>query len=463
MNKTAKPKSYFLPSLLIRIFALSAASAVFIYYAVSNFGKYRWYSFIPPFLAIFGFAAVIIAAAPRFAALFAGDNDFSPIEIDKPKHLYVSFAKVCAAALVLHVITFVIGVLIFTFVKEGRLLPVPTSYWRQAWMKSNTDAGHYINIAENWYQATGKDDVLLVFFPMLPILIRVFNFIFRDSFISALFINSTAVTLSSGMIFLTLLPIMGTKRSKRAAILALLLPGAIFLNSPMTEPLFILFSVCGFYFLGKKNYLLAGFFTALAGFTRSLGVLLAVPIALIGINQLIAFFRKKDKFPLLVIPGLIISVLGTLGYLYINYRIHGDPLKFFEFQKSNWHQEACPFYDTTRYMFRYFVSYYKTDKAGFVSLWLPQVIAVFGSLAFMAPKARKLPASYTAYFLCYFAVSVGCTWLLSSVRYLSAAFPIIAALGIACSNRLKTALLTLLLAAVYVIYTIMYMQRIGIY
>ena len=81
----------------------------------------------------------------------------------------------------------------------------------------------------------------------------------------------------------------------------------------------------------------------------------------------------------------------------------------------------------------------------------------------MAPKARKLPASYTAYFLCYFAVSVGCTWLLSSVRYLSAAFPIIAALGIACSNRLKTALLTLLLAAVYIIYTIMYMQRIGIY
>lgn len=84
MNKTAKPKSYFLPSLLIRIFALSAASAVFIYYAVSNLGKYRWYSFIPPFLAIFGFAAVIIAAAPRFAALFAGDNDFLPSQLTSP-------------------------------------------------------------------------------------------------------------------------------------------------------------------------------------------------------------------------------------------------------------------------------------------------------------------------------------------------------------------------------------------
>ncbi len=463
MDKTEKIKKRFVLSLPIRIVILAAALAAFIIYIVGNFGKYPWYAFIAPLISLLGFAGTAIAAVPRFISLFIGDDDFVPLSSDKPRRVMRTFILVCAASLTIHLLAYLTGVLFYTYIKSGSFFPVPKSNWVTAWMKSNTDAGHYLNIAENWYQKTGKDDVLLVFLPMFPIMIRLFNHVFGSSYLSAQIINGIAVPLSSGMIYLTLLPILGNKRSRRAAVLAILLPGAIFLNSPMTEPLFILFTACGFYFLGKKKYLLAGLFTALAGFTRSLGVILAVPIALVGINQLVAFFRKKEKFPWLLIPGLAVSVLGTLGYLYINYRIHGDPLKFFEFQKGNWHQEACPFYNTARYMLHYFVYYFNHDREGFISLWVPQVLAVFGSLALMNSKAKKLPASYTAYYLCYFAVSVGCTWLLSSVRYLSAAFPIYAALGIMCGKRIKTGLIYLISVLLYLIYMIMYMQRLAIY
>ena len=463
MSKKKKRLNYTLLSIPLRIATIIAANAVFIGYVIKNYGKYPWHAFILPMLAIFGFAAVIFVAAPRFAALFTGGDDFIPAAPDKPKRVKRTFWAVCLTTLVLHALTYLVGVLIYTYVKNGSFLPVPAQYWQNAWMKSNTDAGHYINIAENWYQATGKDDVLLVFFPMLPVCIRLANFVFHNSFLSAQLINGAAVTLSSGIIYLTLLPVIGNRSSRRAAILSILLPGAIFLNSPMTEPLFILFTACGFYFLGKRKYLAAGIFTALAGFTRSLGVILAIPIALVGIGQFISFLKKKDKFPWLLIPGLIVSVLGTLGYLYINYKLHGDPLKFFEFQKSNWHQEACPFYDTVRYMFNYFSDSFHNNKSNFISLWLPAYIAIFGSLGLMVSKAKKLPASYTAYFLVYFAVAIGCTWLLSSVRYLTAAFPIIAALGLSCRTRLKTAIIFPVSIVLYILYTVMYMQRLAVY
>ena len=440
-----------------------AANAVAIVYVAKNISEYPWYSFIMPMMVIFGFAGVIFLAAPRFARLLVGDNDFVPVATDKPKHVRRTFVIVCLTALIIHIITFLIGVLIHSYIWSGSAIPVYTESWRNAWMKLNTDAGHYLTIAEDWYQQTGNDDVLIVFFPMLPILIRCANVVIGNSYISAQLINCIAVALASGMIYLTLLPIMGGKSSRRAAILALLLPGAIFLNSPMTEPLFILFSACGFFFLGKKKYLTAGIFTALAGFTRSLGVILAIPIALVGFNQFIAFLRKRAKFPWLVIPGLLVSVLGTLGYLYINYRVHGDPLKFLEFQHSNWYQEACPFYDTARYMQYYLVDSFGDNWENFVSLWLPQVIAVLSVLLVMMRKARKLPASYTAYFLVYFAVAIGCTWLLSSVRYLSAAIPVIAALGLSCNKRIKAAFIFPAAVILYLLYMIMYMQRIAIY
>lgn len=71
-----------------------------------------------------------------------------------------------------------------------------------------------------------------------------------------------------------------------------MLPGSIFLNSGMTEPLFMLFTVLCFYALQKKKYLAAGIAAACAGFTRSPGVLLAVPLAIEGIGYCVRRARS---------------------------------------------------------------------------------------------------------------------------------------------------------------------------
>ncbi|MBO4384059.1 MAG: hypothetical protein J5854_01395 [Clostridia bacterium] len=445
--------------LILRIAAAAAALAVFTLYIIKHQSEYKPAQFILPFVSLALFAAVFIVSAPKLVSLISGKSEFAePGRISAKRVFFVMLG-----AFGIHAVTMLLGIFICS-----RLNPsYDAAYiWRNAWMKQNTDAGHYLTIAENWYVKEGNDKLLIVFFPMLPVLIRAFNLLTRDSFISAQIINALATVGASGMTYMTLNDVLGEKRARASAFIALLLPGAIFMNSPMSEPLFLLFTMTAFFFMQRKRFLLSGVFVALSGFTRSLGAIGAVPLALIGLSHIIGLVKEKKKWGkalVLLIAGLAVSTLGTLVYLYINYSVHGDPFKFLEYQWSNWYQRSCPFFDTPRYVFSYAVGAYRNGETSFRALWLPQLIAIFGSLAFMIRSSRKLPASYTAYFLCYFAVAVGCTWLLSSVRYLSAAVPVIAAFGLECDKEWKTAVLFVLLPVVYIIYTVMYMKGFGVY
>lgn len=454
------------------IAAAVVAAAVFAVYFAKNVGNYGAAELMLPLVSLAAFTAVLIAAMPRFVDTFCGSGEGcsfllkgGPGDLYERKRVLKTFAAICLFALLLHILTFLLGVLLWS------QSPVNSSaslreLIRSAWMKRNTDAGHYLNIAENWYVTEGNDKLLLVFFPMFPALIGRLNVLIHDSFISAMIINAVATSLTAGMTYLTLREGLGENRARAAAFIYLLLPGAIFMNSPMSEPLFMLFTVCGFWFLQKKRFIAAGIFAALAGYTRSLGVILAVAIAVCGTGYIVQLIREKKKWGRLLlklIAALAISSIGTLEYLYINYSLYGNCLKFLEYQSENWFQKATPFFDTPRYMVHYLKIYAKSGMDGVWSLWIPGLAAIFGSLLLMIGRARKLPSHYTAYYLSYFAVAIGCSWLLSSVRYLSACFPLTAAIAMSCNRKWKTALIFAILAATYVIYMYMYMRRHDIY
>ncbi len=460
MEKTRKKTD--LRVVIIRIATVLAAAGTFAMYFVRHRSDWPLYDFICPFFALFLFAFVLFIAAPRIAALFSGEDEFPVL---KGKKVWRKLLLVMLAAFAFHIAAVAVGMSLYS-IKFG------TNGFKyvahNAWMKSNTDAGHYLTIAKDWYVKDGDDKLLIVFFPMLPVLIRGLNHLTHNGLISAQLINTAATVLLAGTAYLTFRSPLGEKRAVAGAFITLLMPGSIFFNSPMTEPLFLLFTFAAFYFMQKKKFLLAGVFVALSGFTRSLGVLAAIPLAITGVGHIVSLAkRKKNCFPtvMLLLLGCIISTFGTLGYLYINWSVHGDPLKFLEYQASNWSQKSCPFFDTTRYIIHpYFTgAIQKHNWDNVIALWAPQLVMIFGSLAVMLFAARKLPAAYTVYFLGYFAVAVGCTWLLSSVRYLSAAVPLIAALALFCDKKWKTAALFPVLGAAYFGYMYMYMARMQIY
>ena len=57
------------------------------------------------------------------------------------------------------------------------------------------------------------------------------------------------------------------------------------------------------------------------------------------------------------------------------------------------------------------------------------------SLVLMLFAVKRLRSSYTAYFLAYFIVAVGATWLLSAPRYIAAAFTVPTALAVITHDR----------------------------
>ena len=114
-------------------------------------------------------------------------------------------------------------------------------------------------------------------------------------------------------------------------------------------------------------------------------------------------------------------------------------------------------------MLRYLLRDLDTAPDTVVSLWLCGFAAIYGSLALMIHRARRLPAAYTVYFLCYFTVAVGCSWLLSATRYLCAALPVTVGVSIGCDKKWKTIAIFVLLAVLYILYMLMYMLRWDVY
>ncbi len=410
------------------------------------------------------FVWVLRQSAPGFVKALAGRTSYAGgIRVGEKNR----FWHVIAIALLIRIGVTLIGMLLFARLNPNVSFSSPLALWQEAWSKGNTDVNHYLNIAENWYVASGNDRLLIVFFPLFPILIRAFNLVIGNSFISAQLINTVFSCLAAGMLYKVMRGWFSEQRAFLATILFLLLPGSVFMHSPMTEPLFMLLSCCCFYFAQRRSYLLAGLFAGLAGFTRSVGILLAVPIAVEGITEIIHCAREKRVVAgkcFMLIGGLILSTFGTLAYLGINKAVTGNAFMFVQYQKLNWHQSIGFFFDTPRYMLNQVLSYIiSSDFTTLASLAAPTLLVIFASLLIYSTRAKKLPASLNAYFIAYFVIAIGCTWLLSAVRYMSVAIPLIAAMAfIPKSRKGRTALISLT-ALSHLAFVVFYMLRWDLY
>ncbi|MNI57543.1 hypothetical protein D3C73_1126090 [compost metagenome] len=214
--------------------------------------------------------------------------------------------------------------------------------------------------------------------------------------------------------------------------------------------MFLLLSLLSIYLVRQKKWLLGCLCAALAGFTRSPGVLLAVPI-LIELGRELAesckHLDRKNFLRKLTAAVLCLAVvpLGLLAYLYINHSVFGNVLQFSIFQKEHWFQRQYLFFDTVRYQMEYAVGKFKEgDSRSFLGLWLPNLVSIFTTLYVMYRSAKKLHPSYTAFMMVYFVFVVGPTWLLSAPRYLAAAFPLAFAVVLLTKDKAKDSALTVL-------------------
>lgn len=279
-----------------------------------------------------------------------------------------------------------------------------------------TDSQHYLDIAREWYLSEGEWDrlVQLVFLPGYPIAVRLLNLLIPDTLISGMLVSSLCFS-GAGCVYYRLLRLdVSHQETIRALKYLCLLPGAFFFIAPMSESLFLLMCLSCLYSARQGNWFLAGFWGGLAAFTRSLGLILVVPLFFQWIHTRQAGLHLKRFFSLCLIP------LGFGAYCLINYRVAGNPFQFMEYQSVHWGQHLGWFWNTAAYQTEWALRTITTDPHNFWGLWLPNLTYGFGTLLLMLFAVKKLRPDYSAWFLAYYFIAMGATWLLSAPRYLIA-------------------------------------------
>ena len=182
---------------------------------------------------------------------------------------------------------------------------------------ANFDGIHYLKIASRGYGQWEQ-----AYFPLYPLLIKLFTFVLKNELIAGLIISNVAfligvVVILNGFDKLTAGSVkdpVKTKSRRNASldssvvpplaglpqndtgwwftIFLLTFPTSFFFGAVYTEGLFFLLLVLTLYFLKKERYWLVGLFAILASLTRLIGVFLVIPIAL---HWLSLSFRRKHK------------------------------------------------------------------------------------------------------------------------------------------------------------------------
>lgn len=174
------------------------------------------------------------------------------------------------------------------------------------------DGQWYLSIAETGYENLDTTLPLqkYMFFPLYPLIISVFNKFIHNSFISATIISWIFSLASTIMLYKFTLKICNQKIATNTCILFLIQPASIFYISIYTESLFLFLTICSLYFAYQRQWLFAGILGTLSSLTKIQGILLVIPIILLGIKHQ---SKSGDNKPL--IGSITTTALITLGLL----------------------------------------------------------------------------------------------------------------------------------------------------
>lgn len=342
----------------------------------------------------------------------------------------------------------------------GDVIVEPLAHWDAVW---------YLTIANQGYD--GADSPRHAFFPLYPLLARGLGELGGGG-AGAVLIAAYVVALAAFFAALVLLYRLTTlELGRRAAWPTLLLlcvfPASLYFGAPYSESLFLLCSVGAFYAARTGNWMWAGVAAAGASATRSAGILLLLPLAVMYLygpradaperpGSRLGGFRPRYALR----PNALWLALAPVGLaIYATYLglTYGDPLSFSHVQEF-WNRDfagplvgawdgAGAAFDGVRQLLSGSrdVAYFE-QSAGDPFRVAAQNIALFGFLCFALVGAvgvlRRLPFAYGLYvvtaLMLPLSYPVSAQPLMSLPRFVAVLFPIFMWLGAACEERRMT-------------------------
>jgi hypothetical protein len=294
------------------------------------------------------------------------------------------------------------------------------------------DAIHYYEIAQGGYHA-GADN--LAFFPLLPVLMKLFAPLFKGDLVMSGLAIAT-VTFAAALFYLYKLVALDfdAETAGRTILYLAIAPMSFYFLSIYTEPLFLLLSVGSIYHARRNRWIVAALMGALAVLTRPVGLLLIIPLGLLALQ--LWWKNKRNVFPALSLSALPAALLGWMFYMQ---RLTGNPLAFVKAQSgSSWHRTTDVPWNTILDAFdailhqpfeSYYRSQYGVDLAATLIL-LGAAIFAFGYL----PRIYSLYLAGSVVFLLTSRSDIQV--LFSMPRFAMVLFPVFILLALAGKNPL---------------------------
>jgi len=205
---------------------------------------------------------------------------------------------------------------------------------------SRWDTGFYTSISDQGYRVQGIQFPSVAFFPLLPVLIRVFRLLTGDTLLSGLLVANAALLAAVMLLHLLAADEYDQPTADRAVWYLLIYPASFFGSAIYSESLFLLLSIASLYLARKNRWWAAGVMSILGAMTRFIGILLA-PLLVVEWweqrkqhrdapntidEQKPAAKRKPPDWTDLVAASL--APIGTLAYMIYLARQFGDALAF---------------------------------------------------------------------------------------------------------------------------------------
>ena len=318
------------------------------------------------------------------------------------------------------------------------------------------DAVRYLDIAQNGYVRSGENAINLVFYPLYPFLMRVFSFLSGDMALTGV-ILSQACYGAAAIVLYELICLDGNKKDGWLGVMLLTLyPFSMFAMGVFTEGLFLLLTLGCLYALRRGNFLAAGIVGFLAALCRTQGVLLFIPAVYEWITGRFSGEKSKAKW---TDAGILLIPLGLAVYLLINYVLHGNPLKFLEFEAGE------PWYQTSEWISRNIALQWQLaheyDGLQWV-IYYPQVALYFAALGvlFFGIK-QKTRISFVLYGGAYLGFTYLSGWMISGGRYMLCCVPLLMILSRIQRERARQSLL-LLFTLLFFAYSLFYLAGFAI-
>jgi hypothetical protein len=308
------------------------------------------------------------------------------------------------------------GAVTHPFGPVGNALVAPLARWDSVW---------YLAIANDGYPA--DDPRRAAFFPLYPLLLRAGDAVLGSPLVAGALVSfvcfGVALVLLGRLAELEL----GAPAARMTVWALALYPGAVFFSAVYSEALYLVISIGCLYAARTGRWAWAGCLGALGAATRSAGVLLVVPLAVMWLTRADGRPRRAgDAAWIAVVPA------GLAGFCAVLALGGGDALAPVHAQDIWFRHFAGPFvglWDGTR-----------AAWSGVHHLGDPAAradVVLFGFLLAAVPMVvatvRRLPPAYGAYVLTALALPlsypVGPQPLMSLPRFLAVLFPLFMATG----------------------------------